>query len=156
MDTPPQFIDLGLKALAIVVALATLIKGVIEYHKQGATKRAEVFLQLRTRLRQDAVFSRICDLLEVDSIELRQIQLVERDRFIGFFEELALLRNSGLINEDVTLYMFGYFAIRCYESKNFWFDLNKDQPLWSLFMDFAKQMDRAHKEFKYEPAKFRL
>ena len=155
MDTP-QLVDIALKALAFVVALATLIKGLVEYRKQGATKRAEMFLQLRTRLRQDASFSRICDLLEVDSHELRDIPLVERDRFIGFFEELALMRNSGLINEDVTLYMFGYFAIRCYHSENFWFNLNKDQPLWSLFMDFAIQMDRAHKEFKYERARFRL
>jgi hypothetical protein len=154
--TDEQLIDLGLKTLVFVVALATLIKGLVEYRKQGSTKRAEIFLQMRARLRQDQSFSKICDMLEVDSPELRDIPLVERDRFIGFFEELALMRNSGLITEQVTLYMFGYFAIRCYHSKNFWFGLNRDQPLWSLFMDFSKQMDVAHNEFKYDRRQFRI
>jgi hypothetical protein len=154
--TDEQLIDLVLKTLVFVVALATLIKGLIEYRKQGSTKRAEIFLQMRVRLRQDQSFSKICDMLEVDSPELREIPLVERDRFIGFFKELALMRNSGLINEQVTLYMFGCFAIRCYHSKNFWFGLNKDQPLWSLFMDFAAQMDVAHHEFRYDRSRIRI
>jgi hypothetical protein len=142
--------------VGVLVAAFTLIKGLIEYRKQGLTKRAEIFLQLRTRLRQDPQFSKLCDLLEVDSPELRSVPLVERDRFIGFFEELALMRNSGLINDQVCLYMFGYFAIRCLHSNNFWHDLNRDQQLWALFMDFAKQMDEAHKSFKYEAKCFRL
>ena len=40
--------------------------------------------------------------------------------------------------EVVALYMFGYFAIRCHDSKNFWAGLNCEQVLWSLFMDFAR------------------
>jgi hypothetical protein len=143
-------------SVGVLVAAFTLVKGLIEYRKQGVTKRAEIFLQLRTRLRQDPQFSRLCDLLEVNSPELRGIPLVERDRFIGFFEELALMRNSGLINDQVSLYMFGYFAIRCLHSKNFWHDLNRDQPLWALFVDFAQQMEAAQKSFKYEPKAFRL
>lgn len=154
--TSGELIDLGIKIVALVVAFVTLIKGLIEYRKQGLTKRAEVFLQMRARLRQDQSFSTICDLLERDSPELCNIPLVERDRFIGFFEELALMRNSGLINEEVTLYMFGYFAIRCYHSVNFWAGLNRKQPLWSMFMDFAQQMDKSHKAFKYDRRRFRL
>ncbi|MDD2759605.1 MAG: hypothetical protein PHH11_04865 [Methylomonas sp.] len=154
--TYEQYLELYIKALAFIVAAGTLLKGLVEYRKQGLTKRAEVFLQMRTRLRQDESFSKLCDLLEVDSPELQDIPLVERDRFIGFFEELALMHNSGLINKQVTLYMFGYFAIRCYHSENFWTGLNKDQPLWSLFMDFAKEMDRAHNEFRYDKRQFCL
>jgi hypothetical protein len=154
--TQAELFDLGIKALAFIAAVGTLIKGLVEYRKQGLTKRAEIFLEMRARLRQDDSFSKICDMLETDSAELRNIPLVERDRFIGFFEELALMSNSGLVNEQVTLYMFGYFAIRCYHSRNFWTGLNRDQPLWSLFMDFAKQMDRAHAQFKYDRKQFRL
>lgn len=154
--TYEQLLDLAIKALAFAVAAGTLLKGLVEYRKQGLTRRAEVFLQMRARLRQDESFSKLCDLLELDSPELLDIPLVERDRFIGFFEELALLRNSGLINDQVTLYMFGYYAIKCLHSRNFWADLNKEQPLWSLFMDFAKEMDRIQNEFRYDPRQFRL
>lgn len=151
-----DYLTLTIAAAGVVAAVGTMIKGLIEYRQQGVTKRAEIFLQMRARLRQDPSFSRICGLLELDSPELREIPLVERDRFVGFFEELALMKNSRLINDQVALYMFGYFAIRCYKSSNFWGDLNKNQPLWSLFMDFAQQMETAQRKFKYSPQAFRL
>jgi len=75
---------------------------------------------------------------------------------VGFFEEFALLKNSGLINDEVALYMFGYFAIKCIDSQNFWFDLNKKQPLWGAFMDFAKEMKAMHKGYKYDKSRFHL
>ncbi len=145
-----------LAAIGSVIAFISLIKALIEYQKQGITKRSEIFLNMRSKLREDKSFSRICDLLERDDPKLREIPLVERDRFVGFFEELALLKNSGLINDEVALYMFGYFAIKCIDSQNFWFDLNKDQPLWGAFFDFAKQMKSMHMEYKYDRSRFHL
>lgn len=75
---------------------------------------------MRTRLRSDASFAKICDMLEV-----------------------------------VALYMFGYFAIRCHDSKNFWAGLNCEQVLWSLFMDFARQIKDAQREFSFKRKRFR-
>ena len=151
-----DILTISLAAVGSVIALVSLIKALIEYQKQGITKRSEIFLNMRSRLREDKSFSKICDLLERDDLKLREIPLVERDRFIGFFEELTLLRNSGLIKDEVTLYMFGYFAIRCIDSQNFWFDLNKDQSLWSAFMDFANHMKSMQKVYKYDRSRFHL
>ena len=142
--------------IGVFIGLLTLIKGVVEYIKQGITKRSEIFLNMRSRLREDKGFAKICELLETDAIELQEISLIERDRFTGFFEELALLYNSRLINKEVSLYMFGYFAIRCAESKNFWYGLNKTQPLWSAFFHFAEEMKKANNNFQYDPRKYRL
>ncbi len=111
---------------------------------------------MRKRLREDVSFSSICALLETDSEKLCDVQLIEKDRFIGFFEELALMKNSKLINNNVTLYMFGYYAIRCNKSKNFWNGLNKKQALWSLFFNFANEMEQAEKKFKFKKSDFRL
>ena len=58
-------------------------------------------------------------------------------------EELAIMKNSGLINDQVTSYMFGYYAIRFNKSINFWYRLNKKQQLWSLFFDFAEDIGKA-------------
>jgi hypothetical protein len=53
--------------------------------------------------------------LEIDSPELQSLAEIERDNFTGFFEELALLWNSGIFNDHVVYYMFGYFALKCGE-----------------------------------------
>ena len=151
-----DILTISLAAIGSLIALVSLIRALVEYQKQGATKRSEIFLDMRSRLREDESFSRICDLLERDDPKLREIPLVDRDRFIGFFEELALLRNSGLINDEVTLYMFGYFAIRCIDSRNFWYDLNRDQPLWAAFMDFARDMKSMHTVYEYDSSRFHL
>jgi hypothetical protein len=152
IDIPTLIVSL----LAVVVASLAAIKAIVEYRKQGITKRAEIFLQLRSRLREDVSFKNICQLLETDDTALLDIPLIEKDRFIGFFEELALMKNSGFVNKPVCLYMFGYFAVRCLESKNFWHKLNKTQKFWTLFMDFAEHMRQAEKSFKYNRDDFHL
>jgi hypothetical protein len=35
------------------------------------------------------------------------------------------MRNSGLITDELALYMFGYYAILCKNSKNYWHMLNR-------------------------------
>lgn len=100
-------LTLIIAAAAVLLTSVSFIRGAIEYRKQGLTKRAELFLTLRTRLREDATFARICDRLESDDEELRNELLVDKDRFIGFFEELALFCNSRLIRDHVAFYMFG-------------------------------------------------
>ena len=118
-----DLLPITISAVGATVAIVTAIKALIEYRKQGITKRAEIFLQMRSRLREDPSFKNICQLLETDNEKLREIPLIEKDRFIGFFEEFALIKNSGFINDNVSLYMFGYFAVACLESKNFWHSL---------------------------------
>ena len=151
-----DILSISLAAIGSLIALVSLIRALLEYQKQGATRRSEIFLNMRSRLREDESFSEICDLLERDDPGLREIPLAERDRFIGFFEELALLRNSGLINDEVTLYMFGYFAIRCIDSQNFWYDLNKNQPLWAAFTEFAEDMKSMHQVYEFDQSRFHL
>lgn len=143
-------------AAGLIVATVTAIKALIEFRKQGITKRAEIFLQMRSRLREDPSFKEICQLLETDDEKLTGVSLIEKDRFLGFFEELALIKKSGFINDDVCYYMFGYFAIKCKDSKNFWHSLNEGHDLWVLFTDFTLQMRITRDSFKYDPEKFHL
>jgi hypothetical protein len=105
---------------------------------------------MRSRLREDPDFIKICELLESDDLELRIIPLVQKDRFTGFFEELAIMRNSGLMTDELALYMLGYYTILCRNSENYWHGLNKEQVLWSLFFDFASDMERQRSSYRYE------
>ena len=136
-----------------IVALATLLRSLAEYRKQGAQKRAEQFLNLRDRY---AGFADLFPLLESDASELEG-QLYERKvAFLGFHEELALLVNSDLLKEEVAHYMFGYYAMRCWESDKFWSDLNRDSIYWAAFGDFAKRMELVEKNFVYTRSGFRV
>ena len=151
-----DILTLILSGVVATIGLAVLIKAILEYKRSTGTKRLELFLTMRTRLREDEEFKKICQLLETDDKKLREIPLIQKDRFTGFFEELAIMRNSGLMNDDVTLYMFGYFAIRCNHSDNYWHGLNRNQELWSLFFSFAEDMERAYKHFRFDKKRFHV
>jgi hypothetical protein len=78
--------------------------------------------------------------LENDSKKLATIGFEEKRAYLTFFEELALLHNSGLIRADVIYYMFGYYAVKCLDSENFWSDIKKSELYWGIFLCFARQM----------------
>ncbi len=143
------------------VALATFWKSLVEFRRQGAAKRAEQFLAMRSRLRGDPCFVRICEMLETDSSELRKLSLMERDNFTGFFEELSLLWNSRVFNDDVVYYMFAYYALKCARSSNFWDGLNRQQSTWDPFNYFVSRLEMLETrvdrgDLRYSDAKYRL
>jgi hypothetical protein len=139
------------------IALLTLVKSVFEYAKQGAQKRADQFVQMRLRFKNDQSFKKICDLLEDDRQELSSISFADKRDFLGFFEEIALMLNSGLINETVSHYMFGYYAVLCWESERFWNNVSRESPYWSLFRNFVHRMKKREKGFdRFDPKKFRF
>lgn len=136
----------------VVTAVLTLWKGVYEYTKQAAQKRAEHFIQMRDRYGK---FRSLCAQLEQASSddesrsgqakrELRKLPFDQKRDFLGFYEEIALMMNRKLIRKDVAHYMFGYYAIRCWESDAFWNapdgNLNRKSFYWGVFRSFAERM----------------
>jgi hypothetical protein len=82
----------------------------------------------------------IRSLLATDALELRDKSFEEKRAYLTFFEEIAILKNSKLLNSDLCYYMFGYYSILCYESNNFWSNINKDEVFWNVFLTFAEEM----------------
>ena len=126
--------------VSIVLAISTAIVGLKQYRLQGEQKRATFFLSMRSKLKQNTKFKEISALLEKDSPKLKKVAFAEKRDYLGFFEEVALMMNSGLIKKEVAHYMFGYYAIICWDSKNFWLDVNRNSPYWYLFKNFVEQM----------------
>lgn len=147
--------DLG-TILGAVIALAALVKGVVEYGHQGAQKRAEHFLEMRKRLKENPIFKEMCVLLEVDDPKLVEVPFKEKRDLAGFFEEVALLLNSGLIRLSVAHYMFGYYAIRCWKSNYFWSSLNRESDSWALLRDFVARMEAVENSFTFRRRVFRF
>jgi hypothetical protein len=133
----------------VAVAVFTLAKGLYEYTKLAAQKRAEHFIHMRDRY---GTFWDICALLEKEKSSVQAKEKLcklpfERKRsFLGFFEEIALMMQSGLIKKSVAHYMFGYYAILCWSSDAFWD--SSDSPLdrksmyWAGFKTFAQEMSK--------------
>ena len=99
--------------------------------------------------KDNQVFRELCALTETDAQDLRETPFKDKRDFLGFFEEVALMTNSCLIREAVAHYMFGYYAIRCWESRNFWHGVNRESPYWSLFRDFVERMKAHEAGFKF-------
>jgi hypothetical protein len=142
-----EIVQIFIAVIGIALAVSTTLVGISQYRVQNRQKRAEFFIQLRRKLKENPIFKQICNLNESDSEELRKISLQDKRDFLSLFEEVALMMNSGLISPKVANHMFGYYAIRCTTCVNFWKDqdgkkqLSPTDDYFSLFQNFVIQMD---------------
>lgn len=139
-----------------IVALFTFINGVLEYMRQGAQRRVEQFVEIRRRLKENSEFKEITSLLNEDSQKLTEIPSQNKRDYLGLLEEVALMNNSRLIRKNVAQYMFGSYAVKCWDSNYFWNNVRKDDIYWSLFNDFAQQMKVEEHKFKFNRKKMRF
>jgi hypothetical protein len=142
--------------IGAVIALGALAKGVFEYSLQGAQKRAEQFVGMRRRFKENETFRELCSLTETDDPRLSTTPFKDKRDLLGFFEEIALMTNSGLIRESVAHYMFGYYAIRCWKSTHFWHGVNRESSYWSLFRDFVSRMENREAGFTFRRREMRF
>jgi hypothetical protein len=52
--------------------------------------------------------------------------------------------------------MFGYYAIRCWESKYFWLYTNRDSIYWRLFKEFVMTMKNIENKYKFGNKKYKF
>lgn len=150
-----DIVQIIVAVIGAIIALFTFVQAVLEYSRQGAGKRVEHFLEMRRRLKENATFKTIADLTERDSEELAGIPFKDKRDYLGLFEEIAISMNSGLIRKEVAHYMFGYYAITCWNSEYFWQDVNRNSIYWIVFKDFVEQMTEVENKFKYSRKKFK-
>jgi hypothetical protein len=75
-----------------------------------------------------------------------EVSYAEKFNLLGYFEEVALMANSGIVQPKVAWYMFGYYVLRVSESTNFWSNIERSDPYWSLFNTFAETMAEVEAE----------
>lgn len=126
--------------IGLIAALWGLFHGFVEFSLQGKQKRAEIFLMKQGEYFGNKSFNEIRGLLEKDDPKLKDVGFEEKRAYLTFFEEIAVLKNTRLINGDLAYYMFGYYATKCLESKNFWLGMNKEDVFWNVFLRFATEM----------------
>ena len=134
--------------LSIVVPVAPVVTGTIVtwrgfkvYYLQGIQKRVDLFIQMRRRFKDNEKFK---------DPKLADIPFENKREYLGFFQELDLIMNSRLVREQITFYMFGYYARLCWESQDFWTGkkgLSRDSNYGSVFRHFVKQSIQFDKDF---------
>lgn len=138
------------------ITIATFVKAIAEYTRQGAQKRAELFKELRHHFRGNEQFRVIMEMLASNNSQLAELSYRDKADFIGFFEEIAILMNSKLIQKNVAHYMFSYYAIRCWENDYFWKGLNRNAAYWALFKKFVEEMKELENSSSFNVEKYRL
>ena len=131
--------------LGVIGSLILLIGAFVQYYKAEKQKRAEHFFKLRDKYNTDPAFIKIREIIDIDSpdakvIRSREIGNDEKRKFLGFYEEIAIMVKSGLIKKELAFYMFGYYAVRCNKMDVFTSYINEDKEYWAVFSDFAAKM----------------
>ena len=137
-----NFVDIS-TGIGIVFIFFTAITAVLEFRRQGNQKRAEFFSDKVDEMWSTESYKKIMTSLDLsDQDALRSISHSEKMAFLNSYEEIAFMMNSGLIKKEVASYMFGYYAIACWESDHFWNvpGLNKEGKYWTVFRNFIYQM----------------
>ncbi|MGD0581501.1 MAG: hypothetical protein ABR974_00995 [Bacteroidales bacterium] len=137
-------ITIIIASIVAVVTVGAFIKAVCEYRLQGRQKREEFFNKLNETF-NGLEFKIITSMLEYDDDELKNITEVDKYDFLGFYEQIAIAVNSKLIKKNIAHYFFGYFAIKCWNSKNFWHvnnknEIDKNDYYWVIFNKFVYEM----------------
>jgi hypothetical protein len=140
--------------IGTAVATFTLVKAVFEYTRQNAQKRAEHYTYLREEFQKNGRFGEFFALLDNDDPSLASLSFDKKQDLIGFYEDIALAVNSGLLRKEVAHYMFAYYALRCWDSNHFWNDLNRESHYWMIFRHFVQDMKRIQNELTENPPKF--
>src|ERR1051325_4384779 len=94
--------------IGVIIGLLTLVKAIYEYRKQGAHKRIELYLDVRRKFDDNPIFSEIRRLLDENDPKVADISFKDRSDYAAYFEEIALLENTGVIKPNVAFYMFGW------------------------------------------------
>ncbi len=124
----------------VIIGIWTLRKGYSEYRANSIQKRVEFFKKYSDKQKGNETLKNISTLLEEKDIKIRGIPRIDRYFFLGYYEEIALLVNSGVLKPEIAHYMFSYYAKLCWESNDFWHDINRDSIYWRVFKEFVEEM----------------
>ena len=80
-----------------------------------------------------------------------ELDLDEKRRILGFYEEFAILINSGLLDKKSAFYMFGYYAVKCAKLEILKSYMKGEEKYWKVFTLFVKEMEGVGDEIDKNP-----
>ena len=110
-----------------------------ETERQGRLNRFEKFQQMHSRYQEDSSIQVVLrslypEQIEGDKEKQSPATLEDKLNFMGFYEELAIMVNSGLLRPETAYYTFGVDSGKFWEKETYW----HDDPTWKLFRSFVQ------------------
>jgi hypothetical protein len=134
---------------AAITFLLTFFKSIFEYTRENSLKRFEKYQEMTREWNDDDDIQEICRLLEEEnSSALRTYDAKKKRDFVEHYEDVAVMYESGLMRRSIAFYMFGYYAIRCFESEDFRVGIEMESSYYALFRRFAKEMAQIEQDVK--------
>lgn len=128
----------------MIIGVITLFYGIHQYRLKNSLERFEKF-QTLTEMYESEEILRVRDHLGQAGIE--SVPNTDRHAFMAFFEQLALMKQSQLIQENVIYYTWGYDLILAYQDDRFWNSINKNDKYWRLFNVLAERIIAIDKKY---------
>ncbi len=129
----------------LIVVGISLFFSIREYIKRGKKERADFFLNLRDRFKDNTKFMAIIKLIQDDNdSELINVPMQDMNDLLGFFEEIYLFAQSGFISQDILFNFFGEYALECSQNKTISSRLELEKPYWIKFNLFCKDYKSWH------------
>ncbi len=142
--------------LGVLVAAGTFYMGYRGFKQQVRQKRYEYIKGVRDKASKDEKFQNIAGLLELDHESLKEVSLRDKLDFLSFYEEVALMVNSGFVTKEVAHYLFAKYLLLCWDhSEKFWEPVaigdqlrgvDRDSKHWSFLEDFVEDMRTLEEE----------
>jgi hypothetical protein len=129
--------------LSLIVAVGTLVKAVVEFRLQNRLKRFEKYQQMNRFYTDDPTLTALRDALRTGGEVLATYDVIEKYKFMAFYEDIAMMCQSGLMRMEVAAYLFGYDARQASNLPEFVAnlgDIRSDQN-WALFWSFCGRLD---------------
>lgn len=136
------FIASNATTITAIIAVCVFAKSIYEYTLQNKLKRFEKYQDIAGQWDENKDLQEIRRLLDFENKSaLAKADPEKKQNFIHCYEDIAVMCESGLLNEKMAFYMFGFYAIRSLQSKEFWTGLNEGDFYYTLFRRFATRME---------------
>jgi len=134
-------------ALSALIAALAFTFNAWEKSKENRLNRFETYLNFEKRLNSETSFQKLITMLEEDHPELEKLNTLEKYKYLGFLEEIAIAVDNNLLSKKLAFYMFGYYAIQAQQSQYFnklqdGEEINWDSVYWRVLKKFVIDMKK--------------
>jgi hypothetical protein len=168
----PEGIKVGIETLTLALAVIGFTHGQKVYRQQktretnelarrndetereNRLRRFEKYQQMQRRYREDAsiqaVFRHLYpEFYETDTTRTPGASTNDMLNFMGFYEELAIMVNSEIMQPELAYYTFGVDAVHFWNAEKRW----HDDRSWKLFNSFVSEVRQFRERFPSGPDK---
>ncbi|MET4721662.1 hypothetical protein ABIF63_005768 [Bradyrhizobium japonicum] len=155
MDLEAASVKAITESVAVIVAICTFLWGIWVYRSQkkrdrelevakDRLNRFEKFQDFQKRYGEEGTLIKVRNWIyreQHSSNDIPEPSDYELKKFMGFFEEIAIMINSGLMGDDLAAYTIGIDAARFYDTVTTY----HEERYFLLFNSFALRMQERFK-----------